>query len=508
MLQLQLPPYLSQDARQVGLGPGWTVAALQKKIPLAEVVVTETIKPRRLSENRAVRLMTAKCLAIAVLLARVTAAVAVGDDAAAQQDSSDRARRRERALAGLEEMYQREMARAILAAGAERNAQAAVNGDPSADEKPRLRAQRFDELMFGRSLPEGVTLMRSRFDSALLQKLDVITWVCGLSKAQHRQLELAGRGDIKRYLDRADDLRRQFSAVEARDGVMIQKVSRGMAVLRDQMSSGLHEEGSLFARILEKALTPEQARRIPAIRAVERAAGTIQRRLRGDGAVNEIRLSARTFTDADLGQLSGLRDLHLLALDGTPITDAGLTHLQGMKNLKILDLARTAIGDAGLFDLRDLTALEELDLSSTRATDAGLAHLGKLTNLRRLYLYGTQITDAGLASLKSLKSLEALHLGQTRITDAGLARLNLKEMKALRELRLEGTPVGDAALAHFDGLKNLQTLDLRMTTVGDAGLPPLAGLANLQYVYLYHTRVTDAGIAALKASLPALKVVP
>jgi hypothetical protein len=47
-----------------------------------------------------------------------------------------------------------------------------------------------------------------------------------------------------------------------------------------------------------------------------------------------------------------------------------------------------------------------------------------------------------------------------------------------------------------------------MTQVSDAGIAQLAGLTHLKYLYLNHTHVTDAGIASLKASLPALKVVP
>jgi hypothetical protein len=456
-------------------------------------------------ESCAVCQMAARCLLIVAFFSPVTAANAAGEESAAEQGPSDRDRRRDRELAGLTKMFRQELANAILEVDIARDG---VVRELSADDRSQILERIFDEALFGRAGRDPISELRHRFDVALDQKLITIKWVCGLSEAQQRQLELAGRGDIKRYFDRADEQRRQLSTCEARDGPTLQKISREMAELREQMTSGVHEEDSLFARMLAKALSPEQAGRIPVIRDVERAGGKIQSQFDGNTTINEIRLSARTFTDAELAHLNGVSDLHRLALDGTQITDRGLASLRKMEHLKYLDLARTKSGDDGLVNLRGLAELQDLDLTGTGVTDAGLEYLRDLVNLRRLYLYGTKISDAGLANLKSLTRLQLLHLGQTRITDAGLAGLNLKAMESLEDLHLEGTTIGDASLTQFDGLKNLQTLDLRMTRVSDAGIARLSGMSQLKFLYLYHTHVTDAGIASLKASLPALKVVP
>jgi hypothetical protein len=47
--------------------------------------------------------------------------------------------------------------------------------------------------------------------------------------------------------------------------------------------------------------------------------------------------------DADLAHLSGLVNLELLLLAGTPVTDDGLRHLASLQKLKVLDLGKTRI---------------------------------------------------------------------------------------------------------------------------------------------------------------------
>ncbi len=58
-------------------------------------------------------------------------------------------------------------------------------------------------------------------------------------------------------------------------------------------------------------------------------------------------------TDAGLEHLSGLKNLQLLDLTGTPVTDAGLKHLKELKNLRRLLLNRTQVTDAEAGRLRE-----------------------------------------------------------------------------------------------------------------------------------------------------------
>ena len=440
-----------------------------------------------------------------VLLALVGGAGPVprvaGDETAIALKAADRIHRKARELKGTEDMCRGHLTAAIRAAR--------VADEPGDDADPEvvrppaiptgLEATAVDELL-GAPDPQSLAGREQRLDSSLHQKLGTIVWVCGLTESQRRKIELAGRGDIKRFLDRVDDQRSQSAKG---DISRVDRISREVAVLRVLLNSGLHEEGSLFDKTLMKTLTAEQTTRFLVFRKIEALGGTIQKRLQQ----TEIRLSAIEIADSDLAGLEDLTGLQVLALDGTRVTDAGLVHLMNLKNLKSLDLARTSTGSTGLSNLHELMLLDNLDLTNTRVTDVGLNHLGKLSNLQRLYLCGTQITDAGLVSLKPLKNLEVLYMGRTRITHAGLVELELKNMTCLKELDLNGTQISDAALMQLEGLVKLRKLDLSFTRCTDNGLSYLKGLTGMQFLSLRSTLVTDAGVAELKRSLPRLTIV-
>ena len=91
----------------------------------------------------------------------------------------------------------------------------------------------------------------------------------------------------------------------------------------------------------------------------------------------EINLADVQLADADLAQISGLKNLRVLHLEKTPLTDAGLAHLKGLASLTYLNIYGTAV------------------------TDAGLSQLKGLTNLKSLYVFETKVTDAGIAALKA-----------------------------------------------------------------------------------------------------------
>jgi len=80
-------------------------------------------------------------------------------------------------------------------------------------------------------------------------------------------------------------------------------------------------------------------------------------------------------TDADLAQLSSLRQLRRLSLNNNPITDQGLAHLSKLSHLKYLSLDETTITDNGLKSLRACQSLEFLSLYRTRTTTAGVQSL-------------------------------------------------------------------------------------------------------------------------------------
>jgi hypothetical protein len=80
-------------------------------------------------------------------------------------------------------------------------------------------------------------------------------------------------------------------------------------------------------------------------------------------------------SDADLAQLTALRQIRRLSLDRTHVTDRGLVHLKKLSHLRYLSLDETQVSDEGLQSLQACQALEFLSLCRTRTTPAGVESL-------------------------------------------------------------------------------------------------------------------------------------
>jgi len=88
-----------------------------------------------------------------------------------------------------------------------------------------------------------------------------------------------------------------------------------------------------------------------------------------------------------------------------------------------VEIGRSDLNDADLAQLTSLRQIRRLALNHTQVTDRGLVHLKKLSHLRYLGLDETQISDDGLESLHACHSLEFLSLYDTQTTPAGVERL-------------------------------------------------------------------------------------
>ena len=98
---------------------------------------------------------------------------------------------------------------------------------------------------------------RSRLSERLELKLDYLQRTCGITEAQTKKLRLAGNADIKRLIDRLDADKRSFAIVKD-DSTQIANLQSDVQELRDASGSSLLEEGSLFAKTLQKSLSREQ----------------------------------------------------------------------------------------------------------------------------------------------------------------------------------------------------------------------------------------------------------
>jgi len=97
-------------------------------------------------------------------------------------------------------------------------------------------------------------------------------------------------------------------------------------------------------------------------------------------------------------------------------------------------------------------------------SDAEMVHIGRLRRLEELYLYASG----------------ASHTPISRLTDAGIA--------------------------HIAGLGRLRFMTLSSNRVGNPGLTHLEGLTGLEELTITMTQATPDGVAALRRSLPKLRL--
>jgi len=98
---------------------------------------------------------------------------------------------------------------------------------------------------------------RSRLDALLLLRLEDVVQACSLSDTQRQKLQLAGRGDIKRFFDRVEELRRRFQLVKS-DQNRIGEILQEIQPLQLTFQTGPFGDTSIFSKTLNTTLTTEQ----------------------------------------------------------------------------------------------------------------------------------------------------------------------------------------------------------------------------------------------------------
>jgi hypothetical protein len=117
----------------------------------------------------------------------------------------------------------------------------------------------FDQWVFGGPMNSGAA-RRNRLESLLTLQVDHVARACNLSEIQKRKLVLAGKGDIKRFLDKVDEKRKKFEKVKT-DQNKINEIYQELQPLQVALNSGLFNEGSLFSKTLKNTLEGEAATR-------------------------------------------------------------------------------------------------------------------------------------------------------------------------------------------------------------------------------------------------------
>jgi hypothetical protein len=128
--------------------------------------------------------------------------------------------------------------------------------EPSRVERFEVSERAFESWVF-RYGETGQTI-RAQLEGQLKLQIDDVDRTVKLGEEQRKKLELAGRGDIKRYFEDVEVLRRRFRSLR-RDQERLNELWREIQPLQSRLAAGLFGEGSLFRKSLRRTLNPEKA---------------------------------------------------------------------------------------------------------------------------------------------------------------------------------------------------------------------------------------------------------
>jgi hypothetical protein len=123
--------------------------------------------------------------------------------------------------------------------------------DAIAPQQPQfvVAKQCFDLTLFGDSGDSDSAL--AHMESMLARRIEGAEKQHPLTVQQKEKLRIAGRGDIKRLLDRIEDERKQFDSLRA-DLRGCQRFLRGLLSLQQTYREGPFSEGSLFSKTFHR----------------------------------------------------------------------------------------------------------------------------------------------------------------------------------------------------------------------------------------------------------------
>jgi hypothetical protein len=128
----------------------------------------------------------------------------------------------------------------------------AEDGDPTV----RVSERAFDFFLLGDLRNAGE--VRYQLDSVLVQRIEHAARTWGLSVAEKNRLRLAGRGDMKRFLDDIERRRRDFARVRS-DVREAERRLQDLRPLAQTLRAGPYGEGSLFAKVLKTMIDEKPA---------------------------------------------------------------------------------------------------------------------------------------------------------------------------------------------------------------------------------------------------------
>ncbi len=156
---------------------------------------------------------------------------------------------------------------AMLLAIAAGGASARAQDDDEDEEAPAAPAvanaffmndAQFDQWVFGNMGVANAAAARGKLDSLLTLHVDDLERTCKLTPVQKKKLLLAGHGDMKRFFDRIEDIRKKFSK-NRNDQNQFGQIWQEIQPMRNAFNSGFFDaRDSIFAKAIKATLKPEQ----------------------------------------------------------------------------------------------------------------------------------------------------------------------------------------------------------------------------------------------------------
>ncbi len=141
----------------------------------------------------------------------------------------------------------------------------------SAAGQPQWTDENFEQWVFNRGGGPGgnAASARKELDRSLLLNIQDIDRVCKLTETQKKKLELAGRGDIKRFYDHYEVVKQKFQRLKQKQQddnwqELWNELWQDINPLQMSFQSGLFHEDSLLHKSLRHTLTAEQLPRYQA----------------------------------------------------------------------------------------------------------------------------------------------------------------------------------------------------------------------------------------------------
>ena len=128
----------------------------------------------------------------------------------------------------------------------------------------QVSAIQFEQMLLGSRKGVSLEATQARLQRLLKKRIEAVDRVCGLTEAQKKKLDLAGRIAIKQIFERFDEQKKAFVSA-GRDPQEASKFlysDPDIAALHAELRSSPLDDDSLLAKTLRTALTPEQAAKL------------------------------------------------------------------------------------------------------------------------------------------------------------------------------------------------------------------------------------------------------